>query len=216
MLLPSTTDPPSGLIFPPVRNERLAACSVLYLLAVICSLCVILTVIRTKSVRGQLLGVMLINLAIAVLIRAMTVVVRDIESDSRGGIENFGTVGCHVYHNGYNVSEAVINAAILIICLDTTFSFPQSRIVQTIASVFIWVFAIIFSCVHLYYLSDGLSVGKWANGSFCYIYLKRPGWIRDIMYFLIFHFISTTLVLFSTFRFCCSHSTNKATRGRLF
>ena len=127
---PSTTDPPSAFIFPPVVVERLAACSVLYLLAVICSLCVILTVIRTKSVRSQLLGAMLINLAVAVLIRAMTVVVRDIESDSRGGIENFGTVGCHVYHNGYNVSEAVINAAILIICLDTTFSFPQSLIVQ--------------------------------------------------------------------------------------
>ena len=78
-------------------NERLAACSVLYLLAVICSLSVILTVIRTKSVRSQLLGVMLINLAIAVLIRAMAVVLRDIESDSRGGIENFGTLGWHIY-----------------------------------------------------------------------------------------------------------------------
>ena len=112
------------------------------------------------------------------------------------------------------MSEAVIKAAILIICLDTTFSFPQSPTVQYIVSVFIWFFAVIFSWVYLYYLSGGLNVVRWGNGGFCFISKKRPGWVRDIMTILIFHLISTTLVLFSMFRFCCSHSTNKATRGK--
>ena len=64
----------------PVNHGRLAAPTIYVVFAGLSSLCVLITVIRTKSVRGQLLGVMLISLIVAILIRAMVVVSRDIET----------------------------------------------------------------------------------------------------------------------------------------
>ena len=65
-----------------VNHGKLAGHAYYVIFARSSSLCVLITVIRTKSVRRQILGVMLINLVIAVLIRAMVVVSRDIETVS--------------------------------------------------------------------------------------------------------------------------------------
>ena len=119
----------------PVIHGRLAAHTIYVVFAGLSSLCVMITVIRTKSVRGQLLGVMPISLIVAILIRAMVVVSRDIETVSRGGIGNFGTLGCHLYSMERFSSGCAANVAIAIICLDVTFSLPQNRKTQIISTV---------------------------------------------------------------------------------
>ena len=118
------TDIEPILVEPNVVHERLAMYTVLFLLGLVSSLCMFITVIRTKSVRRQLLGVMLMHLAVTIFIRAM-VFTREIERESRGGHGNFGTVGCHFYFIGYSLSATVFIAAFVVICLDTTFSLPQ-------------------------------------------------------------------------------------------
>ena len=123
------TDIEPYVFTPHVAHERLVAFAVLAIFAVISSLCVLITVIRTESVRSQLLGVVLINLAVAVLLHDV-ILAKEMESEARGGVGNFGTVGCNFYYFAYTVSGFVIHVAIIIICIDTTFSLPQSRIVQ--------------------------------------------------------------------------------------
>ena len=69
---------------------------------------------------------MLINLAVVLLVRAM-IDTRSMETEFRGGIGNFGTIGCQFYIIGSQVSAVVIHASIVIICLDITFSLSQTR-----------------------------------------------------------------------------------------
>ena len=141
-----TTELPAEIILDPdepvppsrtVNHEKLAAHTIFVIFAIISSLCVLITVIRTKSVRNQHLGVMLINLAVVVLVRAM-IDTRSMETEFRGGIGNFGTVGCQFYIIGSHVSAVVISASIVIICLDITFSLPQTRKAQAAATIYVF------------------------------------------------------------------------------
>ena len=151
----------------------MATSTLLFLLSVVSSLCVLITVIRTSSIRSQLLGVMLINLSVALLLHAIAVVSRDKETESRGRMENFGTMGCHFYFMGQNMSIIVINAAIAIICLDTTFSLPQRGFSQVISTLCIWLFTIIFSAFNLYCLADGPQVARYGNVNLCFLTMDR-------------------------------------------
>ena len=130
---PYTTESPPLIIFdddepvPPsrtVNHGKLAAHTIYVIFAVISSLCVLITVIRTKSVRNQLIVVMLVNLAVVLLLHGV-IDTRTMETESRGGIGNFGTMGCQFYIIGLKVSNVVMHASIVIICLDVTFSLPQ-------------------------------------------------------------------------------------------
>ena len=199
--------------FAPINHEILAAHTIYFLLAAISSLSVLITVIRTKSVRGRLLGVMLINLAVAVLIRAM-VVTRDIETESRGGMQNFGPLGCHFYYIGLGISICVSNTAIVIICLDATFDLPQNLKTQILATVSAWVLATIFTAIMLYGLAQGPEVYHNSDHDICALVVMGPRWLRDLLNQLIYHFIPTTLVLVTFIKFCCTHKTTKATEGK--
>ena len=125
-----------------INIEIMVTASVYLFLAVVPSLCVTITVIRTKSVRSQLLGVMLINLSVAVLINGL-IFTRIIETEIRGG-PNFGTLGCHLYYIGMAMSHCAINGSYIVICFDSTFSLPKSRVARIIGTFCTWVLAIIF------------------------------------------------------------------------
>ena len=198
---------------PKIIHENLAAHTIYFLLAVISSLCVLITVIRTKSVRGQLLGVMLVNLAVAVLIRAM-VITREMETESRGGMPNFGTVGCHLYYIGLGMSICLSNAAIVIICLDATFDLPQSRKTQVISTVCVWVLAIAFTAIIFYGLWNGPEVFYNVDHDVCALTLAAPRWAAELVNQLTFHYIPTTFVLVTLIKFCCTHRKTKATEGK--
>ena len=202
-----------ALMSVPINHEILAAHIIYFLLTAISSLIVLITVVRTKSVRGRLLGVMLINLAVAVLIRAMAVT-RDTEAESRGGMQNFGPLGCHFYYTGLGISICVSNAAIVIICLDATFDLSQSLKTQVLATVSAWVLAIIFTAIMLYGLARGPEVYHNSDRDICALVVMGPRWLRDLLYQLINHFIPTTLVLVTLIKFCCTHKTTKATEGK--
>lgn len=201
------------VVRPNVVHERLAIYTILFLLGVVTSLSLLITVIRTKSVRSQLLGVMLIHMAVSIFVRTM-VFTREMETESRGGIGNFGTVGCHLYFIGYMVSSIVFNAAFVTICLDTTFTLPQSRRAQVIATICISVFAITFTVIMLYGLGMGPEVQRDYGQNMCVFYMRVSYVVREIVDQIIYHLIPTLIVLVTLIRFCCTHSTNKSTEGK--
>ena len=183
-----------------VDHGKLAAQTIYVIFAGLSSLCVLITVIRTKSVRGQILGVMLINLAIAIIIRAMVVVSREIETVSRGGIGNFGTLGCHVYLIGMFSALCAANVAIAIICLDVSFSLPQNRKAQIISTVCIWSYAIIFALVMTYGTIKGPTVhefDKMCGGAF-----RWPFRVILLILLVGIHIIPTVFVLVALIKFC--------------
>ena len=198
---------------PRVVHERLVAFAVLALFAIISSLCVLVTVIRTTSVRSQLLGVMLINLALAVLLHDV-ILAREMESEARGGVGNFGTVGCNFYYFAYTVSGFVIHATIIIICIDTTFSLPRSRIVQIIVTVCVWVLAIICTAINLYGFGEGPTVYKEHGENRCVVNMKGSHLMRVILDLFLYSILPTIPILVTFVRFCCIHSTNKSTEGK--
>ena len=133
----------------PIEYEKLVAVSVQFLLYIISSLCVLITVTRSKPFRSQLLGQMLINYAIALLSQAL-VATKHIEMFYRRGIVSFGTVGCHLYFLGVPISSCAMNGSFIIICLVTTFKLPQNRVTRVVASLCVWLFALIFPVIILY------------------------------------------------------------------
>ena len=133
----------------------------------------LITVLRTKSVRGRLLGTMLINLAVAELTRGM-VVTRDIETESRVGSQNFGPLGCHLYYIGLGMSICVSNAAIAISCLDATLNLSQSLKTQVLAAVCSWVLAIIFTAIMFYGLARGPEVYHNSDHDICALVMGPP------------------------------------------
>ena len=53
------------------------------------------------------------------------VVTRSMETESRGGIGNFGIVGCHLYFIALKGFIVVMDISVVIICLDVTCHLPQ-------------------------------------------------------------------------------------------
>ena len=210
----SDIEPYEPYVFTPrVAHERLVAFAVLAVFAVISSLCVLITVIRTESVQSNLLGVMLINLAIAVLLHDV-ILAKEMESEARGGVGNFGTVGCNFYYFAYTLSGFVIHVAIIIICIDTTFSLPQSRIVQIITAVCIWVLSIICTAINLYGLGEGPTVYK-EYGQNRFVVNKRGSYsLRVILDLFLYNILPTIPVLVTLVRFCCIFGTKKSSEGK--
>ena len=196
-----------------INIERMVADSVHFLLAVVSSLCVTITVIRTKSVRSQLLGVMLINLSVAVLIKGL-IFTRHIEAEVRGR-QNFGTLGCHLYYIGMAMSYYAANGSFVVICLDSTFSLPQSRVARMIGTFCTWVLAIIFSVIAIYGIDKGPEVIKHYRGhNICVAYHRSPIVIQRIFTELLYYIVPSVLVLVTLVRFCCTHRTNSSTKGK--
>ena len=204
----------SPMFFTPrVAHERLVAFAVLALFAVISSLCVLITVIRAKSVQSQLLGVMLINLAVAVLLHDV-LLAKEMESEARGGVGNYGTVGCNFYYFAYTASGFVIHAAIIIICIDTTFSLPQSRIVQILATVCVWVLAIICTAINLYGLGEGPTVYKEYGENRCVVNMRGSYLLRVILDLFLYNILPTIPILVTLIMFCIRYGSNKYTEGK--
>ena len=207
------TEIESILVKPNVVNVWLAIYTILFLLGVVSSLGLLIAVIRTKSVRSQLLGVMLVHLAVTIFVRAM-LFTREMERESRGGSGNFGTVGCHFYLIGYAASAFVFNAAFVILCLDTTFGLPEGRKAQIIATICIWVFAVTFTVVKLYGLAMGPEVVTHDGHNECVITLRVRYIVNEILDEVVYHLIPTLFVLVTLIRLCCTHSRNKASEGK--
>ena len=207
------TDLQPNVFTPRVAHERLVAFAVLAIFAVISSLCVLITVIRTESVRSQLLGVVLINLAVAVLLHDV-ILAKEMESEARGGVGNFGTVGCNFYYFAYTLSGLVIHVAIIIICIDTTFSLPQSRIVQIMITACVWVSAIIFTAINLYGLGEGPTVYKEYGENRCVVNMRGSYLLRVILDLFLYNILPTIPILVTLVRFCCIFGTNKSTEGK--
>ena len=192
-------------------SEELAAHSVYCLLGVVSSLCVLITVIRTKSVRSQLLGVMLVNQAIAVLILAMFDT-KHIEMYARG-IANFGIVGCHLYKLGKAVAHCVMNFSFIIICFDSVFSLPQSRMSRMAGTFFIWLLAIILPAIELYGIAKGLEVfPDPVIGSICIV--RVPSMLLLISDLLLYNIIPSAFILHTLIRFCRVHRGNRFIKGK--
>ena len=201
-----------------INNKKLAVDTIYFLLSVIAGLCTLITVIRTKSVRNQLLGVMLINLAVAMLIRAMVVTTRNIENESRG-MDNFGTVGCFLWYNCWIFSKSAVNASIITICLDATFNLPPSRKAQIIGTLCIWGYAIAHTVLELYVILDGPRLDDMSefNGRFytCLAGLKSEyNWVYALFFIVFYSIVPSIFALIALIRFCCTHRTNQATQGK--
>ena len=195
-----------------INNEKLASNIIFFVLSIISGLCALTTVIRTKSVRSQLFGVILVNLAVAVLIRAM-IVTRDIEIEFRGGLGNFGTTGCFFYHIGSMLSGFVINASTLTIFLDCTFNLPQSRKAQIIGTGFIWVFSMIITMFVAYVPLKGPEVFGFHH-NLCGSGLRWSYLAYELLSLAIYCIVPSIFTLVTLIRFCCTHKTNKATQGK--
>ena len=195
-----------------INSDKLAANTMFFVLFIICGLCVLTTVIRTKSVRSQLLGVILVNLAVATLIRAL-IVTRDIEIEFRGGIGNFGTVGCFFYHVGSIWSAFVINASILTIFVDCTFNLPQSRKAQIIGIVCIWAVPMIITMFIVYGPLKDPEVFK-SHGNLCGSELRWSFRVYKVLAFVFHCIVQSIFTLVTLIRFCCTQRTNNATQGK--
>ena len=218
----NTTESPAEIIIDPeepvppsrtVNHEKLAAHTIYVIFAVISSLCVLITVIRTKSVRNQLLGVMLINIAVVDLIHAM-VVTRSIETESRGGIGNFGSIGCQFYIIGSKVTGVVIYSCTGIICLDITFRLPQTRKAQAVATICIWGFGIIFALLMTYGALEGPYVRKEID-SRCSPRLRWSHWVHIWLSLCVFHIIPSVIVVVALIRFCYPDSANQSIKDKM-
>ena len=92
------------------------------------------------------------------------------------------------------------NVAIAIICLDVSFSLPQNRKAQIIATVCIWGYAIIFALVMTYGTIKGPTVhefDKMCGGSF-----RWPFRVILIILLVGIHIIPTAFVLVALIKFC--------------
>ena len=195
-----------------INHEKLAANIIVFLWSVMSGSCTLITVIRTKSVRGQLLGVMLINLAVAVVCEGITIA-KTIETEFRGGIGNFGTIGCHLYFIALIFFRYVINASIITVFLDSTFNLPQSRKAQIIGTLCIWVFAMALTAFKVYGILQGPTVMEYHH-NLCAAVFRWPYWVLEFFYLVYHCIVPSCFTLVTLIRFCCTHRTNKASRGK--
>ena len=197
----------------PIDTLRLIGFTIQVLLAVVSSLCVFITAIRTKSVRSQLLGVMLINMAIGIFIRGM-VAAKELETATRGVELDLGIVECHLYYLFNNLSGWLIELSFIIICIDVTFTIPSSVKTNLVSAVFVWLFSIIFTCIILYGFAYGPAVYEGYGGKICLLDTRGPYWLDQMINLIIYYIIPSAFVLVTLFRFCFTHRTSKSVVGK--
>ena len=204
------------LASPSINHERMAADIVHLLLTVSCSACTIITVMRTKSVRSQLLGVVLINLAVAVLIDGL-IITRNIEMEARAGRPNFGTLGCHLFIMGLAVSVCAINGSFIVLCLNSTFCLPQSRVAMMTGTFCIWASAIIFPALILYGIDEGPEVFEgYSGGNDCAVHHRDRSMllIRISSILLLYYVVPSVFILVTLVRFVRTCRTNRSIKGK--
>ena len=156
---------------------------------------------------------MLINMAVADLIHAM-VVTRSMETESRGGIGNFASIGCQFYIIGSKVTGVVIYASTTIICLDITFRLPQTRKAPAVATICICGFGIIFALLMAYGALEGPYVKKELD-SRCSPRLRWSHWVHIWLTLCVFHIIPSVIVVAGLIRFCYPDSANQSIKDKM-
>ena len=151
------------------------------------------------------------NQAIAVLILAMFDT-EHIEMHARG-IANFGIVGCHLYELGKAVAHCAMNFSFIIICFDSVFSLPQSRMSRMAGTFFIWLLAIILPAIELYGIAKGLEVfPDPVIGSICIV--RVPSMLLLISDLLLYDIIPSAFILHTLIRFGRVHRGNRFIKGK--
>ena len=192
----------------PVDQAKVAAHLILVILTIVVSLYLLVTVLFTKSVRSQLVGVLLINMAVALLISTV-VHSRHLEAEANALHGNFGTAGCHLFMMVSYVYIGVFNATVVLLCVNAVFILPQSVISRSSVTV------ITFSVVLLYGFASGPKVLQHHRDSMCTIdNVTSIFWFETIT--LLFYDIVPTVFLIVTLIKCCfAHRINKASQGNI-
>ena len=193
----------------PVNTARVVALSISFILGIVSSLCLLVTVIKTKTVRNQLMGVLLISMAVATLV-STCVLSRWLELEVRGGKHNFGSVECHLSYIFLYVSVAVFNATVILLGLDATFNLPQNKTVTFAVTLSIWLISMIFSLVLLYGFGTGPHVVQISDGySYCTLGFGSYDTYEVIVHIL-FEIVPTIFLLIAFIKSCCLCRGNKA------
>ena len=163
-----------------MTTEEFAAYTTYVIVATISFLCVCTTVFRTKSVRNQLLGAMLINLAVGyyiVCIYYFACIYSPLLAEKSYlvkrsfVISDIGSLQCYLQLSASYISKIAVNASIIIILFDAAFSFPQTRKAQILVTVVIWAGAVVISVGMLYGIQEA---PEWiGESSQCYINLRN-------------------------------------------
>ena len=193
----------------PVNKARVAVLSISFILGVISSLCLLVTVIRTKTVRNQLVGVLLISMAVVTLV-STCVLSRWLELEVRGGKNDVGSVECHLYYIFFYVTVAAFNATVILLGLEATFNLPQNKTVTFAVTLSTWLISMIFSLVLLYGFGTGPHVVQ-ISDSYSYCTLGFGSYdTYEVIVHILFEIVPTIFLLIAFIKSCCLCRGNKA------
>ena len=192
----------------PMNKPRVAALSISFILGIISSLCLLVTVIKTKTVRNQLVGVFLISMAVATLL-STCVLSRWLQLEIQGGKYDVGLVACHLYYLFFYVTVAAFNATVILLGLDTTFDFKQNKTIKFAVTLSIWLISMIFSLVLLYGFGTGPQLMAALDG-YSYCTLGFDYYTNEMVVHILFEIVPTIFLLIAFIKSCCLCRDNKA------
>ena len=181
-----------------MKHEEFTAYTIYIILASVSFFCVIITVFRTKSVRNQLLGAMLINLAVGnYLLNIFYMHQAELAymGISSASMSDTGTLGCYFYLSTTYISTIVTNISIVVILVDVIFILPQNRKSQILVTVVIWVMAVILSVVVMLGVHESPLHHHVDTGNECYINVRNPQWISESPLRYIFYGVSEICII---------------------
>ena len=198
-----------------MNQEILAVCATYVILSSICFLCVTTTVISTKSVRNQLLGAMLINLAVGNYLRNIFYM-HQAELAYLGKkyatMSVFGASGCYFHLSILHVFKIIISTSIVVLLFDVVLNFPQNRKSQILVTVVIWVVAVIFSVGIMHKFEERPHCIRKNNQ--CCLLLRKPQWIFEWLSFLTFDGLPSLLIVVTVIKFFTLCNINAIPRSK--
>ena len=121
---------------------------VLFIMSFLFTICLIATVLLTKTVRTQLIGILLINMSIAVLIFQVTgipVMIRDALHYSY-----MGQISCHLIYIVTSATSITFNITVLLLGIDVAFNLPGKTIVRITVTISLWTLPFVLAVVEVY------------------------------------------------------------------
>ena len=133
--------------------HKITVLIVIFILSFVFTICLVITVLLTKAVRTQLIGILLINMAITVMLfEAIGVPVM-----IRGELDypDMETFSCQTTYVFLYVTTIIFNCSLVLLGVDAVVNLPNGVTFRLALLGAVWSFAFIFTLMEVYSIGNG-------------------------------------------------------------
>ena len=121
---------------------------VLFIMSFLFTVCLTATILLTKTIRSQTMGILLINMSIAVFI--FQVIARPVTIRENLHYSDTEKISCHLIYIVTLATTTTFNLTLVLLGIDATFNLSNSVIVRMSVTIAIWILPFVLAVVELH------------------------------------------------------------------